>query len=444
MAVRADSCCQVIGLRGPSGYLGNQGSQGYQGVSGLDGLDGLGGLQGSRGLQGGVGVDVVGGPGSPGPFGYSGNIGVSGQQGPDGGIGPKGLRGAFGAYGLTGAQGYQGADAFSGQMGSDGEMGAQGLLGAQGIQGAGQPFSFKAAVDNSGSFVTVSDGSKIRLTSLSGVLFNLVSGSALVEISMGNLLQGNGSPVSSIPVPYNGARSAIYFENVSGAMWMWDPISSGWVKQTLADGFIGPQGIDGKNGLPGDSGNRGFQGQSVIGLQGPIGPDVIGNTGYDGFGLKGYQGDLTIGTMGPQGPNVLTGVYHSPYVIHTISNGDPTTRNLPIDLLVPNAIIEIKNNGGDIFLPPSYQILSFLSLGIGMLWTVQCQLAYTVIADSNIFFSANSGIGATTFPVSTNFPVSGRTTFLFMNYNNQLYATDLENAPFGSRFREPLVKGVYP
>jgi hypothetical protein len=309
-----------VGPQGIPGIQGIPGDQGIQGIQGIPGPQGDLGIQGIKGDNGDIGLT--------GPQGIQGAQGLSAYQiATNGGFvgtesqwlsslqgaqGPQGIQGLIGTQGDQGIQGIQGIQGVQGEVGSQGikgdtgDTGLQGDIGPQGIQGIQGP---------------------IGLTGLTGEKGNDGTGV--------NIL---GSFSTEAELPLTGSSGDAYL--IQGFLYVWDPITSGYINAGNIQGPSGPQGIQGiqgpqgvigpagpqgEVGLKGDTGDNGLQGiQGIQGIQGETGPQGIqgvkGDTGDQGLiGLTGPQGVTgNQGEIGPEGPqgNVGDSAYQ-----FAVSNG---------------------------------------------------------------------------------------------------------------------------
>jgi len=434
--VTSCDCCGIgqTGLFGPIGQQGRVGSKGSQGLSGINGYsggDGLQGYVGRRGPDGYYGASIQGPSGSQGPQGPQGPPGIGGSVG---GLGLIGYQGAQGGQGPQGAQGIVGDDGVSSP---DGDIGALGAIGHRGLTGPdGSPINnfFYAQVANTlnGPFLTqleVHSGDELRLSSLGGLSMSLVAGSALYTIEPNNILSSPGVPISK---PADPSRPVLRMNSTNGALYLWDPnLAGGSWEQKTKSGGAGSQGDEGNRGIKGNQGPRGFQGIAVSGPVGPTGLAVQGAQGNQGSNLLGTQGPIgqnIIGPTGYPGRMIYSDLFNSTHIPHTMNGG--ATLTLPINYLVPGALIEVTNlspNGTILNIPSGPQIIAFNSLmpGQGFFWyiyagtstnTFQCQ------SPSMMFYSPKHSIAS---PVSNYFPpyqITSETwvTMLFINYGGNL------------------------
>lgn len=142
----------------------------------------------------------------------------------------------------------------------------------------------------------------LRIWSQGGINIDLQDGSALLEIEMANILEGNGAPI--VP-PADPTRPALYVNRLNDDLYYWNNVALMWILivgsgDDGATGPMGPLGNTGNTGIAGLIGNTGaFGGIGNVGPQGLTG--LIGAMGIDGnVGGMGPQG-LT-GNVGPIGP----------------------------------------------------------------------------------------------------------------------------------------------
>lgn len=233
-----ECCIGVTGHPGPPGIAGQVGPQGPQGSSGPPGPPGG---AGPAGPQGSAGSDGAPGIGIPGPSGGPGPAGPPGVSGPPGTSGPPGCSGSAGPPGPQGFQGPQGSSATANFI----------------VEAA------DSAMGPASSTVVLNNGERFRIWSAGGVNVGVTPGSALFNLEPNNILISNGAPLDS---PKDSTRPAIYIDNLTDALYSWNPNSSGWQLQTDGSGMgvAGPQGPAGTNGTNGADG--------AVGPQGAAGP----------------------------------------------------------------------------------------------------------------------------------------------------------------------------
>ena len=286
----------ATGVNGATGATGNDGPPGATGVgaTGATGVDGATGATGSSGVDGSTGA--TGETGSTGPDGATGATGVDGATGATGSTGPDG------ATGVNGATGATGPDGATGSTGPDGATGSTGATGVDGATGATGTFDGNLTANINGNGFTISNignitanyfiGDGSYLTNISGtgggviqsstapvsptsstlwwdtvsgtffVWYTDMSGSQWVQAApsgTGNGGGGSGSIIQSSTAPTSPTSSTLWWDEVSGRLYLWytDGSGSQWVDAAPnTPGATGPTGATGATGATGSfSGN---------------------------------------------------------------------------------------------------------------------------------------------------------------------------------------------
>jgi len=375
----------ATGVRGSTGATGSQGPAGATGVAGTVGATGVRGSTGATGPQG-----TPGATGVQGPTGATG-IGASGATGVKGTTGATGVAGTTGATGVAGATGVKGATGVDGQTGATGvagTTGATGVAGATGVTGATGAFNGNLTANINGNGFSISNignitanyfiGDGSQLTNISGtgggviqsntapgsptsstlwwdtvsgtffVWYTDMSGSQWVQAApsgTGNGGGGSGSIIQSNTAPTSPTASTLWWDEVSGRLYLWytDGSGSQWVDAAPntpgATGATGPTGATGARGATGTAGANGATGASgSAGASGATG--ATGTAGANGAtgatGLQGPVGATGAGALSSLNYVQVLGNVSSPPVVNangTILSLTITTTGGPVELV---------------------------------------------------------------------------------------------------------------
>ena len=238
--VYADGTWTDVGhIQGPTGATGATGV-GVDGATGATGPQGDTGATGVQGTQGATGIGATGATGSQGDTGATGVQGTQGATGigATGATGTQGPTGATGVQGITGATGI-GATGATGSQGPTGATGVQGITGATGIgatgaTGVGVDGATGATGTFSGVLTANIDGNGYSIANVALVTANQIGNVTTYLWGDGSNITGissSGGVIQSDTAPVSPTSSTLWWDEVTGRLYIWytDINGSQWV-----------------------------------------------------------------------------------------------------------------------------------------------------------------------------------------------------------------------